>query len=262
MSVIATNDWLRTSYHQPIEICRKLTKYFSGVSVTDIQQHLITHGMYHRPYEKSDWLVKNLEEKNVWTVIQQEEKLLRNKWKGPDIPIFILPADPFNRQLKREHNGKSGLAFRDKLFLFLSAGHDEQEIRALFTHEYNHVCRLANDEKDEADYTLIDTIILEGLAEYAVYKRFGKSYTAPWTSYYSTNQLERKWKKIILPNRQLPQSHPKHQTILYGLHLYPRMLGYCIGYYLVNQYMLSTDLPFVDVLKLPSQQIAQINESL
>ncbi|HLR80114.1 MAG TPA: DUF2268 domain-containing protein [Bacillota bacterium] len=261
MSVIATNEWIRTNGHRPIHICEKLAEYFSDASATDIHQHLIAHGMYHQPTKQNDWLIKNEEEKNVWTIIQKEEILLKNKWKGPDIPIFILPTDPFNRRLRREHRGKSGLAFHDKLFLFISTEQEVKEIKALFTHEYNHVCRLANDEKSEEDYTLIDTMVLEGLAEYAVFRRFGKSYAASWISYYSTKQLKRLWKTLILPNSELPQEHPKHEAILYGLRMYPRMIGYCVGYYLVHNYMKTTDLSFIEVLKLPAKQIAQIDDS-
>ncbi len=44
--------------------------------------------------------------------------------------------------------------------------------------------------KDEKDETFLDTIMMEGLAEYAVYERFGSSLTAEWTSYYTPEQLD------------------------------------------------------------------------
>src|SRR5699024_2978860 len=106
------------------------------------------------------------------------------KWNGPNIPIFILPSDQHNRKLQRELSGKSGLTFQDKLFLFISEDTSESELKSLFTHEYNHVCRLSQYPKEE-DYTLLDTIILEGLAENAVRERFGDQATANWTRHYS-----------------------------------------------------------------------------
>ncbi|WP_369010262.1 DUF2268 domain-containing putative Zn-dependent protease [Oceanobacillus alkalisoli] len=54
------------------------------------------------------------------------------------MPIFIFPSDRSNTEI----NGKSGLSFHDKLFLFISGETSLTEIKALLTHEYYHVCRL------------------------------------------------------------------------------------------------------------------------
>src|SRR5690625_6839523 len=45
----------------------------------------------------------------------------------PDIPIFIFPSDSRNQELTRHFNGKSGLAFVDKLFLFVSEKNTEKD---------------------------------------------------------------------------------------------------------------------------------------
>lgn len=98
----------------------------------------------------------------------------------------------------RDQNGKSGLAFKDKLFLFLSDQNSDNEIRALLVHEYNHVCRLAKNGKQEENYVLLDSIILEGLAENAVRELVGEEYLAKWTSYYTEGQLNQMWKKSFI----------------------------------------------------------------
>ncbi|MDI5790224.1 DUF2268 domain-containing putative Zn-dependent protease [Bacillus licheniformis] len=69
--------------------------------------------------------------------------------------------------MRVEFGSKSGLAFSDKLFCFIGRS-SRSSISAIMTHEYNHVCRLENMPKEEKKMTLLDTIILEGLAEYAV----------------------------------------------------------------------------------------------
>ena len=61
----------------------------------------------------------------------------------------------------------------------------------MFTHEYNHVCRLSKFQKSEEDYVLLDSIILEGLAENAVRERLGEEFLATWTSYYSNEELKK-----------------------------------------------------------------------
>ncbi|SFA85262.1 Uncharacterized protein YjaZ [Lentibacillus halodurans] len=258
MSVIRTDKWLLDFYDKPAELCEKLTNHFDeNVSSTDIHQHMIIHGMYHQPVKNGDELIKSLQKRNIWQVVQQEEKHLQKEWDGPNIPIFIFPADSNNRRLKQEQNGKSGLTFSDKLFLFISEDNTEREIRALFTHEYNHVCRLYKYNKKETDYVLLDSVMLEGLAENAVQERLGSHYTANWTSYYPDAKLKRIYLNLIWPNRNTPKSSPTHSQILYGLGLYPKMAGYCTGYYLIKNYMAAHDLTSRDVLHIKSEEMIE-----
>ncbi len=236
MSVIRTDRWLVDLYRQPIEICERLKGYFEGTQAYEIYDYLSLHGMY-RPLEQSSEQVKKLQENNVWAIVENENKQLEKTWDGPKVPVFIFPSDITNQRMKVEFQGKAGLAFPDKLFLFISADNSEKEIRSLFTHEYNHVCRLAKFPKKEADYLLLDTIVLEGLAENAVRERFGEEYTVSWTAYYSTDQLETIWNNLVHPNRKLSRTNPKYQAILYGLDSYPKMAGYSVGYYIVQKYL-------------------------
>lgn len=258
MSVTRTDKWLIDAYDNPIELCEKLVAHFDNAKAADIYNHLTMHGMYRQPDKNKKKLVKKLKENNVWEIVRTEEQNLRKKWDGPNIPVIILPADTNSRQLKRDHNGKSGLAFFDKLFLFVSVDNAEKEIKALFTHEYNHVLRLNSYAKKEADYVLLDTIILEGLAENAVREHIGSKHTANWTSYYTNRELEKMWNNIVLPNPYIPKYHRRHQDILYGLKLHPKMTGYCVGYYLVKRYMEAKNATSKDMLDIPSEIIAQI----
>lgn len=258
MSVIRTDKWLLDLYDKPIELCEKLTVHFDGVYAQEIYSHLIFHGMYRSPLKNGKTLVKKLQDNKIWELIEMEKQQLQKLWGGPDIPIFIFPSDPNNRKIKQEHNGKSGLAFKDKLFLFISEDNVEKEIKALFTHEYNHVCRLSRYSKKEDDYVLLDTIILEGLAENAVLERFGEKYVANWATYYSEDRLGKLWKELILPNKDILKTNRKHQDILYGFRLYPKMIGYCTGYYLVKNYIKTNNLTSKKLLDIKSEVIAQV----
>lgn len=258
MRVIRTDKWLLDNYDKPLDLCEKLKSLFDkGVSTTDIYQHLTMHGMYHAPLKNGDELIKTLQKQRIWHIVQKEAKELQKEWDGPDIPIFIFPADPTNRKLRQEQNGKSGLTFPDKLFLFISEDNPEKEIRALLTHEYHHVCRLSKYGKKEADYTLLDTVILEGLAENAVRERLGDQYTGKWTSYYSDAVLEKICTNLLLPNRDTPKSGHKHSQLLYGLGFYPKMAGYCAGYHLVKKYMNKADVTSQELLPVKSEKIIE-----
>jgi len=257
MSVIRTDKWLMVLYEQPIKLCEKIKDYFDGAQAYEIYDYLHLHGMY-RPFKNGIEQVTKLQENKVWEIVQDEKEQLQRLWEGPNIPVFIFPSDTTNPRIKIDFNGKSGLAFKDKLFLFISKDTLEKEVRSLLTHEYNHVCRLLRYKKSEEDYVLLDTIILEGLAENAVRERFGEEFIATWTSYYSTNQLEELWKNLVQPNKSRLKTDSKHLDILYGLYSYPKMAGYCVGYYLVKSYVEANNLSSNDLLNVPTDKIAQL----
>ncbi|WP_156291659.1 DUF2268 domain-containing protein [Oceanobacillus salinisoli] len=254
MSVIHTDKWLNKWYYNPVQLCERLEKYFPDVLATDIHHYLSLNGMYRRPNRNGESFIENVRDK--FKIVEQEHQYLKNKWNGPDIPIFIFPSDPTNRKIIREFNGKSGLAFKDKLFLFISDHNTKDEIRALFTHEYNHVCRLAHSQKIEGNFTLLDTIVLEGLAENAVHERLGKKHLAAWTSYYSIPKLKMLWEDIVKPNKDVSINSRKHNQILYGLQLYPKMTGYAVGFYIVETYLKEHHLEVKNLLKMDSKKIA------
>ena len=255
MSIIGTDKWLMNLYDQPLKLAHKLKPFFEeGTTSEDIYQHLMMNGMY-RPVRSGIGTVEKMKEKGVWDMVKTEQFRLKKSWNGPDIPILIFPSDRTNRQLVKELNGKSGLAFKDKLFLFISDQNDENEIKALLTHEYNHVCRLTKYNKSEFDYSLLDSIILEGLAENAVRERFGKQYLAPYESYYTEKQLEQMWDTLINPNQEIKKHEHKHSQLLYGLGPYPRMVGYCVGYYLVKRKLENSKKKTIELLGVPSEKI-------
>lgn len=256
MTVIRTDLWLVDLYRQPLEICERLKAYFEDAQAYEIYDYLSLHGMY-RPLAQGSEEVRKLQEKRVWAIVEDEKEQLEKMWEGPKVPVFIFPSDTSNQRFKIEFQGKAGLSFPDKLFLFISADNSEKEIRSLFTHEYNHICRLDKFPKREADYLLLDTIVLEGLAENAVRERFGEEYTASWTTYYSTEQLETFWNNLVHPNRNLSRTNPKHQAILYGRDSYPKMTGYCVGYYIVKKYLEAKHLTSTALLQTPTDQFAQ-----
>ncbi|MFP7253888.1 DUF2268 domain-containing protein [Terribacillus goriensis] len=253
MSVIRTDGWLLENYEDPLALCEKLTALFADASAAEIYDYFIRHGMY-RPIKKKR---KQLDQK-VWEVVQQDEAFLQKEWEGPDIPIYIFPSDDRNKWLQKQLGGKSGLAFKDKLFLFLSPENTEEEIKAIFTHEYNHVCRLNRFDKSEEMYTLLDTIVLEGIAENAVTERLGEELTARWASFYPDKKIEKMWSDYIVPKQELlPQDH-EYQAILFGHRKYPKMLGYCVGYHVVKNYMERYSLSSEDLLSVEASVIAGV----
>jgi uncharacterized protein YjaZ len=234
LGVVNTKAWLEECEHHPLKLCEKLTCYFKGFTEKEIYEYLCLFGMYKPSIfgmvRDGDSFIKS----DHWKSVEKEFATLRAKWKGPDVPILILPVNQRNPQIMKKYKGKSGLAFPDKLFLFLAPEVEQNEIKALLTHEYHHVCRLSYMKKKEEEINLLDTILLEGMAEHAVKEECGKEYVSYWTELYSQKELRKWWIELIYPNRNKMKNEKEFQELLYGQKNYPNMLGYCIGYYLID----------------------------
>ncbi len=89
-------------------------RYVAKKIKEDVQRHLFAHGMARHNQHDT---MKQLAEKTYGRLSQKVYRTPK-EWDGPDVPIFIFPADATNRSLQREFGGKSGVAFRDQLFLF------------------------------------------------------------------------------------------------------------------------------------------------
>ncbi|MFJ7669182.1 DUF2268 domain-containing protein [Lysinibacillus sp. NPDC097195] len=239
MSVISTDDWLhefKTSQKlmrsrdledlQCTILCSRLLEHFLGGTPQLIQYELQQQGLF-RAHEKIN--MKKLQEHHTWNIVQEEFLYLQKKWSGPDIPIYIFP-------LTQEQNltNKNGVAYPDALFLLIGEL-EKQELKALFAHEYNHVCRLQYLNKSLKEVTLLDSIILEGLAECAVEEIYGAKWLAPWLNNYSFKKMLTIWRSHFLPNINV-KGLDNHIEFLYGGKL-PPWIGYCIGYEIVKSYI-------------------------
>ena len=256
MPVIKTNEWLRDFYQDPLKLCKKLQLFLPGISEGEIFDYFRLHGMYYKAVKSPSSLVETMISNDIWTIVEKEQQALQKKWAGPDVPIIILPSNTNDKKLMRETKGKAGLAFSDKLILFVPETIATHELKALFIHEYNHVCRIWHTKKEEKAFTLLDSIILEGLAEHAVLERLGEAFTSSWTKLYSKQKLETIWKEIILPESKLKKSHARHNQFLYGWKGLPKMAGYCAGYYLVQKYATAHKTAMIDLLGESAEVIA------
>ncbi|AND38965.1 DUF2268 domain-containing protein [Cytobacillus oceanisediminis] len=188
-------------------------------------------GMYKPDrFSRNDF--KELKEKETWNLAEKIYLKYRKKWGGPKIDVYIFPSaggGPFSR-----HSGKSGVSFANMIFLFLPSDIGEDEIEALFVHEYHHACRINSQKKTLEEFTLLDSIILEGLAEHAVEIHCGKKFRGSWCSRYSKDEIRNFWDKLIKIHLKLKKNERLHQKILYGERPYPPLLGYAAGYEIVR----------------------------
>lgn len=263
MRIEATDQWMLEET-DPLKLCKKLEPFFEPFAFDAIHQHLYRHGMYQKTDQLEDHKnrIRLLQKKEIWKEMDKEACKLQKKWNGPHIPIFIFLSDHRNKMMKEKLKGRSGIAFKDKLILFITESNSPDDLRTLLAHEYHHTVRLHKLTKPETKFTLLDSIIMEGLAENAVREQYGSTKTAYWTSLYDEETLSNIWKQFIQPKLHLKKSNPKHALLLHGHKQFPEMAGYCCGYQLVQNYMIQNDVSTDQLLDVPAAQFLPKKESV
>jgi uncharacterized protein YjaZ len=236
MGIIRTDKWLEEEFDRPIKICEKLLPVFKGQSASKVYNQLIDFGMY-RASKMTKEVFNSMKDNMVWEEVEGVFQEYKRKWEGPEIPIYLFPIGQ-NRSFffSQEEKVKGGVSYPDKMFLFLSDSLTPKELEALFVHEYHHICRLNKQTKRFDDYTLLDSIIIEGLAEYSVLVHCGRNYLADWCSMYSGAELDTFWEKFLQGNLDIKKSEKRHDDLLYGAERIPKLLGYAAGFKIVEDY--------------------------
>ncbi|SFA78725.1 MULTISPECIES: DUF2268 domain-containing protein [unclassified Bacillus (in: firmicutes)] len=235
MGIINTNDWLKENFYDPLKVCTKLKPLFPELNEKEIYTYMKKFHMY-TPSRNTKTIYQQLKASKVWETVETLYIKYKKIWNGPDVPVYIFPLDGGNRLFVRNSQNKCGVSFQDKMFLFLGDIKDEKEIEAVFVHEYHHVCRLNELNKNLTEYSLLDSIVMEGLAEKAVEHHCGKVYLADWCRKYSHTDIEKWWGQYMIPNLCRKKNERIHDHILYGVGRYPSMLGYSIGYHIVEEF--------------------------
>lgn len=231
MGVIRTDEWLEQDFENVFSICKRMKKSFEDADEKEIFQFLYKKGLY-KPSKFSKIDYHKLKKIRVWEKIDRFFHKYKKKWNGPDIPIYIFPI----RKSINMNFQKTGISFKDKMILFLSPLEDDKEYEALFVHEYHHASRMNQLIKPLDEYTLLDSIIMEGLAEHAVLEYCGSEYLAKWCEYYSDKMIKNFWNFYLSKNLNIKLDDPMHDVLLYGMKQFPKMVGYACGFYLINEF--------------------------
>jgi uncharacterized protein YjaZ len=252
---VETDKWLETDFHRPLEICERMRESFGGDSSIRIYQYLLDFGMY-RPNRRTLEAFTELKERKAWERLEKIILKYKKKWHGPDVPVYLFPKHTGGMFSTRSHDTqKSGVSFEDKVFLFISPLDDEKELEALFVHEYHHVCRLNKQKKVVKDNTLLDAVILEGLAENAVLEMCGERYLAKWCTQYSSKELSQIWNREFKKHLDCKKTSRLHDDLLFGLKKYPPLIGYALGYKIVTLYKEKNKLSINDSFILTPERI-------
>jgi len=233
LGVIRTDQWLDEDFEHPEKLCQKAEP--EQVGGEQFYRYLQTFGMYTPSrYTKANYT--KLKDRKVWELIERWYQKYRKLWSGPESNIYIFPIQMKNPLFSGQSIQKSGVSFPNKIYLFLAPVDDIKEWEALFVHEYHHVTRMHYLNKDLMDYTLLDSLVFEGLAEHAVLEYCGEKYLAQSTKQYADRQLLRYWKSHFKDNLSRKKKESIHDQLLYGKSLLPNMIGYALGFKLIEDF--------------------------
>jgi len=239
-------------------LCDSLRGYFPQASLEEIQQELLTRGLFNfSEIETLDEVLMELEGQHVWETIQQEYDYLKQLWNGPDVPIFIYPLTKYRPIVDGVEVKKSGVSYNNVLFLFVSTELESMELKALLAHEYHHLCRLAYLNKSPHEIELLDTLLIEGMAEWTVENLYGEKWLSPWTKRNSQEEALKMWEKYFTPALKVKGVN-NHFPFLYGNEVQglPEWIGYSLGYKIVQSYMENRGIVHQEYLhKLSSYEI-------
>ncbi|KGP71859.1 DUF2268 domain-containing protein [Pontibacillus yanchengensis] len=274
MSVIETFGWLNefnkacrgNTFHlenlfriQCETLCYPIEQYESDVQGEELQFLLLQYGLFEPDeYEYMEQALTNLKRMHIWSVIEKEYHRLKRLWNGPDVNVFIFPIKQAHLPECKRIAPKNGVTYKNAIFLFLSPFLVLNEVRALFAHEYHHICRLSNyDKKVNVEQpALKDVIILEGLAENAVKQLYGEKWLGPWYNRYTFETIKELWIHYYIPNLDIT-SERAQSIFLYGEEgtLFPAWIGYAVGYEIVNSYHTKQQCNYKNLLTLSTEEL-------
>ncbi|MBS4210642.1 DUF2268 domain-containing putative Zn-dependent protease [Bacillus sp. FJAT-50079] len=258
MGIIKTDEWLEEHFTNPFKLCELAVP---EVDSRSFYYYVKRFGMYE-PSEQTRDVVKKLKEQDVWNKVDRFYRLYKKKWSGPEVDIYIFPIDLHQSFFRERLKGRSGLAYKNKIFLFLTDEKDEKGWEALFIHEYHHAARMAKQKKEISEYTLLDSLMIEGLAEHAVLLYCGKKFTARWENDFSSEMLKYYWKHIYEPNVAANRESVLHDDLLLGRRRIPRMMGYAIGGKLVDGYLRNNSLSIKESFDIQAEKLLVNNHFL
>lgn len=171
--------------------------------------------------------------KDELTLLQKEFPVL----KAIKFELFIL--DEQDQFVREKLGGVS--AFTDwSGKIFFAVFPDAQvrsTLRSVINHEYHHHWRTHALDITEHNQTLMDRLILEGLAEHFVKIRLGDAYLGPYKDALTEGEAEDLWKSTYKLRRH--ELGERTDVYMFGGNEenLPFWGGYSLGYYLVKWYM-------------------------
>ncbi|MDQ0255410.1 uncharacterized protein YjaZ [Evansella vedderi] len=263
MAIIPTKVWVEELFDQlenqrgKLPSFQPLMKHFPNWSTEEWLHFLYNQGMMPIVDEtEGNW--QNWQKNDPIKGMKELYSKLVETFQGPDVDIFLFPFNHIDKSRLKIMNGRNGISFPTFILLFFHEKLTVFEKQALLLHEYHHVCRLHHQKKDVETVTLLESIIMEGLAEWEVKRLLGEQYVSPWMKKHTKESLLSWWGKKIRVRKDV-KGRKQHIPFIYGgTHGYPLWLGYGLGFLMVESYLekyKDNPPPPIKLLKTPPNEI-------
>ena len=171
--------------------------------------------------------------------------------------VFVFPYLPTEKD--KVFEGVMGVAPYSCVFhIFLSPNlWSLKELSKTVAHELNHTIFYYDHYDDFNNYTLLDEMLLEGLAENFTEQVVDKT-PAPWAIALTQEEA---FKVLDSMDQKILFSKDQNfiKGVLFGNDTYENWTGYSVGYWLVKELIRKKpDLSWDEIMKLQSQEILKI----
>jgi uncharacterized protein YjaZ len=195
---------------------------------------------------------------NFENFIKEELELLHKLYpsnRPVQFELFIL--DENDDFVKSKLNGVSAFTDWDGKMCFAVFPEENvrSTIKSVVTHEYHHHWRISELGLKENCETLLDRMVLEGLAEHFVKTRLGNEYLGPYKDALSESQAKTIWESTY-------KNHIYDKGTSTDLYMFgskdkslPFWGGYSLGYYLIKWFLdKNNDISIKDLTSLQSEK--------
>ncbi|WP_416151260.1 DUF2268 domain-containing protein [Salipaludibacillus sp. HK11] len=263
MNIYDSSSWVIRYFHYKIPIIEAFSTLFREdrtKSKDEWLYFLIDQGMVPITSEmKREWIKwrQQLDIAELTGFI----KTIKHEFSGPNANLYLFPLNRSHKKIMEDLDGKNGCTFPNYVLLFWKEQLVLSKQKALLLHEYHHVARLHHRKETERTISLLESMVMEGLAEWEVKNRLGEDHTAPWTTLYSKQELMKWWHRLFKENINLSGRTLHYPFLFGGIGGSPPWIGYQLGYYIINEFMkYNQKLDSISLLKMPANQFLIENE--
>ncbi len=233
----------------------KTIQYAGYASEKDLKKDLLFHigdnniEQYHNISVNEKKIIK----KTIGQTIKKCDKILPLPTKNF---IFVFPWFPSEKEIV--FNGSFGFAaYSCVIHLFVNLDiFSKKSVADSIAHEINHTISYYYHFDRYSNWTLLDHMVNEGLAENFREDVFVKTNSALW----SIALTKKKAFNILISIKRYLNFKDQllHQRILFGDKKYKRWAGYSIGYWLVKDFInKNKDLSWEEIIKTDPEDILE-----
>ncbi|WP_229596430.1 DUF2268 domain-containing putative Zn-dependent protease [Rossellomorea vietnamensis] len=189
--------------------------------------------------------------------IQTELTRLQAKYpSGKPIQFELFILDQHDEFVKEKLGGVSAYTEWNGHMCFIVEADEgvRDTLKSVIFHEYHHHWRMNKLNMTEGNETLLDRLVLEGLAEHFVRIELGDAFLGPYKSVLSEKEAQALWNTTF--RHHIHDRGEKTDSYMFGnreMEL-PFWGGYSLGYYLVEWYMKeNNEWTIEELTKLPSK---------